>query len=138
MPNFQDVSSLGKIVPYTGLKKGDIIVNYGEFAGITSNQYGNLYNFIEVEGGEKLTLPKCGKLEHMYKEGTLKEGFRYQVKFNGRDKIQKGKWAGKEFNDLVIMLDKDYVPAGKQKLEAKPVAADNVGAGFDPDEEIPL
>jgi len=112
MPNFQNVSDLGTLKPFTKMEPGEICVTYGEFIGVSENQYGKLFNFMEVESGERVTIPKCGKLLWMHGNGTLKEGFRYQVKYLGKDILDKGTYKGKEFNDVEVLEDWDYAPAG--------------------------
>lgn len=110
MPNFRSLQ-LGAILPYKNYQPGDTIIEYGTFTGVSQNQYGNLYNFELVDGRDKVTLPKCGKLERMYQDGDLKVGYRYQVKYLGKEVLEKGAYKGKEFNNLEVLEDIDYIPS---------------------------
>lgn len=110
MPNFEDVGTLGTIKSYAKASAGDVLVEYGEFKGRSENQFGFLYEFTEVESGEKIAVPNCGQIEYLYDKGTLKIGYRYKVVYEGKKTLERGAMKGKEANQVKVMQDRDYNP----------------------------
>ena len=119
MADFKKVSGQGKIMKYTEAKKGDVLVEHGEFVGTSENQYGTLFNFQEVASGEGKALPGCGQLKYMYEQKTLKVGFRYQIVYGGKKKLDSGAYKGKECNEVEVYEDKSYVPNSVAPAAAK-------------------
>lgn len=114
-PDFMEVGSFGKLLLPKNFKPGDIMIRLGEYLGADSNQYGALYNFLD--NGEKVTLPKSGKLDYMAKNGDLKVGAKYMVIYNGKQPVTKGPFKGKEFHDYIIKLDRNSVKQAAPALE---------------------
>lgn len=131
MADFKKVSGQGKIVKYTESKPGDIMIENGEFVGTSQNQYGTLYNFQEVDTGEGKALPGCGQLNYMYEQATLKVGYRYQVVYQGKKKLDSGPYKGKECNDVDVYEDKSYTPAGTGHQSPSPQPPKQSGDMYD-------
>lgn len=107
MSNFKDVSSFGKLITYKQMTPDQIVVDCGVFDGVSQNQYGDLYNFTEVESGEKITIPKCGKLQYLRENGVLEQGSEYRLIYKGQGVVEKGAMAGKNFHEIAVLKNMD-------------------------------
>lgn len=116
--NFQSISSFGKLILFKNCEEGDIVVEYGTFLGESTNQYGSLFNFCEVDSNEKITLQSTGKLKWLFENGSLIEGKRYQVRFLGEGKIEKGTWKGKSFFNIDVLEDLNFKPFEQSSFDS--------------------
>jgi hypothetical protein len=116
MPNFQEAGSLGELVKYKDAKKGDILIEYGEFTGTNENQFGKLFNFIEKDKKKK-SLVACGKLKWMLENNELIEGACYQITYTGTSILEKGPYKGKEFHTLEVLVDRDSLTQVQPKAD---------------------
>lgn len=93
---------LPKYFKYTDCKAGDVLIEKAEFTGTTEGKYGAQFNFIEVDTGQHVVLNKSGQFEWRLEQGHMNVGEVFRITFQGKEKIEKGTYAGKEANKFDI------------------------------------
>lgn len=112
---------LPKYFKYSELNGGEKLVVMGEFIGSTEGKYGAQHNFIELQTGQHVVLNKAGGLDWRIEKGHIFEGGVYDVTYDGKEKLEKGKFAGKDANKFKIAQynDEELVEAGVKKANRR-------------------
>lgn len=86
------------------IEAGTKIVTAGEYGGFTvSPKYNNKQHSFHEIGGDHVIL-SGGQLDWRLDQGDLREGNVYDVTFDGRTKLEKGKWSGSEAKQYSLAL----------------------------------
>ena len=86
---------------YKTVEKGTIMVTKGEYVGTTEGQFGARYRFRELDSQETVVLDG-GALKYKVEQGDIHRGGVYRITWEGREKMTKGKFAGKETNAYLV------------------------------------
>jgi len=113
-------------------QKGDKLVTMGEYVGESASPMGKNHNFIEVESGNHVIL-SGGALNWRAENGSLLEGEVFDIIYEGKQELTKGKWAGKNAHTFEVAKygPEELPPNFKPRAAAKQldvVAAVAVGA----------
>jgi hypothetical protein len=98
------------------IAKGTKLVSKGEYCGTTKSQQfdSNLHQFVEIDdqGRSGVRVPLGGgSLDWRADQGDLKIGEVYDVIWEGKEKLTRGKYAGKETNTYKILrYEEDELP----------------------------
>jgi hypothetical protein len=116
----EQVDTRKDFVKYTSLKKGDVIVDGVYLETSTSKTYGKAeHHFKPLKGERTIVIPSAGQVDS-FLEKNVERGMRVVIKYKGKEKIEKGVWAGKEANTFDFQLDRDYnFGKGLKPVEAK-------------------
>ena len=93
---------------------GSKVVESGEYVGYTvSPKFKNRqHRFMQLEDGQEVIL-SGGQLDWRFDQGHLVEGNVYNVFFEGKKEIEKGKWAGTDAKQYKLEL---YTKAEVEEL----------------------
>lgn len=111
---------------YSETEPGTRLVHMGEFIGSTEGKFGAQHNFIELATGQQVVLNKSGGLDWNIEKGRIKEGGVYDIYFEGKEKLTKGTFAGKDANRFKIAV---YSP---EELSAAGLKRSGASAGAKP------
>ncbi|TXH10667.1 MAG: hypothetical protein E6R04_04860 [Spirochaetes bacterium] len=109
---------------------GTRLVHMGEYTGTVQGKFGDQHSFVQLADGQQWIL-SGGALNWRAKNGDLVEGKVYDVVFQGKGKMDKGKFAGKDVNNyaLAVYSDEELVASGHKRAGATAeVAAKPTGA----------
>lgn len=122
---------LGKPVYYKleDLKKGTPLVKHGEYVGATQGKMGTNYNFVEIDGETRHVILSGGVLGWRISNNDFQEGSVLDINYDGQEKIEKGKWAGKMSHQFEIAIYKrsevaELVAAGAELRNELPEVAE--------------
>lgn len=99
---------LPKYFKYSDCKPGDVLVEKAEFTGTTEGTYGAQFNFIEVDTGQHIVLNKAGQFEWRLDQGHMVPGEVFRITYLGKEKIERGTFAGKDANKFEIEKYEDH------------------------------
>lgn len=113
-------------------KPGTKIVSRGEYVGQTEGRYGPQFNFVELETGDHVVLGGRGMLWRV-EQGHMAPGDVFDITFEGKDKMTKGDYKGK---DVIKWKYEKYedseLPADFLAKRGKLAAGAAVGAAGSP------
>jgi hypothetical protein len=102
---FQTVSTQVKYFKYSDCKKGDILVASGTYKGSREGKFGVVHDFME-DTGIQVTLNKAGQLDYLV-EHHLTPGKKCRITFEGKEKLTRGDFKGKDANKFSLALDNE-------------------------------
>lgn len=110
---------------YSDTAPGTKLVDMGEYVGTTQGKFGDQYNFIELKTGQQVVLNKSGGLAWRIEQGHIFEGGVFDVTFDGKEKLTKGKFEGKDANRFKIAKydNSELEAAGVKRPEGGRAAA---------------
>jgi len=120
-PKFRKVGGPKKYFKYTECEAGQVLVT-GTYLGRTPNKFGkDNFDFEPLDGGPIVCLNHAGQLETRI-EQYVDVGDTVRVTFLGKQKIEKGTWAGKEANQFEVEvaekeLDVEAIKETQDKME---------------------
>jgi len=99
---FEQIGGPRKYYKYKECKKGDVLVEEGEYLGTTPNKYGKVnYEFKPADGSDIISLNYSGQLDWVI-ENNVRIGDTVRVVYNGKILLEKGMYKGKESNQFEI------------------------------------
>lgn len=106
-PKFKTVGGPKTYMRYTDCKPGQVLVT-GKYIGRSHNKFGKEnFDFEPLDGGQTVCLNHAGQLEKRMEE-NVEVGDIVRITFEGKAKIEKGDWAGKEANQFTVeVAEKD-------------------------------
>lgn len=112
MATLRKVGGPKKYFKYEECKKGQVLV-YGKYIGRSPNKFGKEnFDFKPVEGGATVCLNHSGHLAYLI-ETYCNVGDVVQVVYNGKQKLDKGPYKGKESHQFELSVEGD----GETQLE---------------------
>lgn len=98
--NFKPVTTSGiKYVKPSELPTKEPLV--GTYLGVVESQYGKNYKFTDKMGGT-LVVNGCGSLHNAM--ANVKEGTLVALTYGGKQKLNSGKFKGKEFHQVTVSV----------------------------------
>lgn len=113
---------LPKYFNFAETKVGTQLVHKGEYIGETTSKYGANHNFMELDTNQLVTI-SGGQINWQVKEGRMKEGEVFDIYYEGKEKMTKGDYAGKDANQFKFCKYKDHeLPENKRGGKSVPTA----------------
>lgn len=114
-----------KYFKYNDCKDGDVLVQKGEFLGVTQGKFGNQYNFLQLDDNQHVVLNKAGSIEWRINQNHIREGDVMDITFGGKEKMESGSFAGKDANTFTFAKyeDEELPEAFVSKRNAKTAKA---------------
>jgi hypothetical protein len=85
---------------------GTKLVTKGEYIGQTEGRFGPQFSFMELESGDHVILGG-GALRWRVEQGHMVEGEVFDIIFDGKQKMLKGDFAGKDVNAFKFLKYED-------------------------------
>jgi hypothetical protein len=104
---FVKVGGARKYYKYSEMNEGDTPVTNCVYLGEEEGKYGIQHLFRDDEGTVHV-LNSAGHLNHQLEE-YVSVGQRCNVTYLGKDKLTKGKFAGKEYHKFSVEADDSFV-----------------------------
>lgn len=118
---FKRVSDPVKYPDLKNLPKGTVCVQNGEYLGSREGKFGLTHLWREKDGS-KVGIGG-GQLDYLLNQGELSTGYSYRVIFDGKEKLLKGPYAGKDVNKFLVDIDDESIAAADAKRVASAPAA---------------
>lgn len=108
-----------KYFKYTECNEGDVLIEDGTYEGQQEGKYGIQHKF--MQDGEPIILNSAGHLNRLLEDNVV-EGDRCHIVFGGKRKLEKGDFAGKEYNHFelgVIKGNRSVMPDGPVDVDGE-------------------
>jgi|DEB0MinimDraft_10_1074344.scaffolds.fasta_scaffold06050_2 hypothetical protein len=100
MPEFKTVGGPRKYFKYNECEKGQLLVE-GKYVGRSPNKFGKENFDFKPDNGPMVSLNHAGHLNYLI-ETYVREGDLVQVVYDGKSKLDKGTWKGKEVHQFQV------------------------------------
>lgn len=106
MATLRKVGGPKKYFKYEECKKGQVLV-YGKYIGRSPNKFGKEnFDFKPNEGGPTVCLNHSGHLAYLL-ETYVSPGDVVEIKYMGKEKLEKGPYKGKESHQFELSVEGD-------------------------------
>jgi len=122
----QELGAKTNYFKYSECKDGQTLVDKGVYLGQKQGKFGRQNNFLV--GGAKTVLNSAGHLNYKLDE-FVKVGDTVTIIYDGKEKLEKGTFAGKECHQFKVMLH-DEIPNTKPAPEVQTTVATNSGGSL--------
>lgn len=113
---FRSVGGPKKYFKYAECEEGQLLVE-GKFVGRSPNKFGKENFDIKPEEGPTVSLNHAGHLAYLI-ENHVNEGDLIQVIYDGREKLEKGAYKGKEVHKFIVNVAESEAVATPEAAEA--------------------
>jgi len=103
---FREEAGMNLFRPYEKANVGDIIAE-GWFEGTCASIFDHDNYLIREQNGEVVEVNYCGHLAHKWKKAKVIVGDYVQIVYDGRGRLEKGKFKGKESHQVKLFRDPD-------------------------------
>jgi len=122
---FKEVGGVKTYIKWTDCKKGQVVIDGAKYIRSFEGKYGVQYEFITNEG-EIIVINKAGQLD--YKMDFIRPGAKVHITFEGKIRLEKGTYAGKDSNQFTVLSDDDFVDdSEKEAAVADAAGIDDFG-----------
>lgn len=115
---FVKVGGARKYYKYSEMNEGDAIVTNAVYLGEEEGKFGIQHLFRDDDSTVHV-LNSAGHLNHQLEE-YVSIGQRANVTYGGKEKLTKGKFAGKEFHKFSVEADDSFVTAATATVTTSP------------------